>query len=135
MIITAKEYKFNFSELLTSIHVAYNYNVNKSPHFFKTSVDVYKIWDEYLSIFKSSEERQQYDCSVCKSFVKKYGNLAFVDNDGIVKSVFWEDFENINNLFDNAKITDVFIDNKPVWGTLEAGGWQHFYIINQCKNR
>jgi hypothetical protein len=52
---------------------------NSSGQIFQVNVDREKIWEIYLSGF--SEDRKQHNnCNCCKSFLRQYGGMVFIDD-------------------------------------------------------
>lgn len=105
------------------------------PLFTTNNTD---IWELYLSSF-SELDRQYHNCSACRSFIKKYGSLAVINNDGIIIPAMWcvDDAECYEKnavqamvySFENSKITGVFLSNDTTWGTPVTGIWRHYAII------
>tara|TARA_R110000851_G_scaffold152478_1_gene294157 strand:- start:60 stop:1658 length:1599 start_codon:yes stop_codon:yes gene_type:complete len=129
-----------FSELLKKTFLR---NVGTQPVFTtKLSGDNGKVcddslWQTYLSSF-SEEDGQEFKCSCCKDFLRKYGDLVIIKDNGLSVSAIWdtsEDFGYYNKtvaalakLVDNQAASRVFLANTKVIGTAVAGGWSHFHL-------
>ena len=63
------------------------------PVLFKADVDPDILWSKYLENFPvGSNEifrtRRQNDCSCCRNFIRKYGGLVSIDNEGLVHTLW-----------------------------------------------
>ncbi len=123
---------------------------HKPDHLFTTNADPELLWMMYLNAFQiSGGERQHYNCSACREFVKHYGHLAvFNPITNEVDSAIW----NLDQLSDGltqslrgainemrryvarAKITGVFHHGQMMMGTpfnqSKMGvSWYHMHTI------
>lgn len=88
----------------------------------------------------TEDQRQQYTCSCCFSFLKHYGGTVQITNEGKTKSVLWdaESFPQDNYFFtvvermqevvESGRVVGPFKDSGAVWGSFEKGGFEHFAI-------
>lgn len=96
------------------------------------------LWDLYLSGFTDADERQHHNCYCCKRFIEQYGGIVTISDDGLHSSVLWHtddvpveyraSFEAMSKAVRRSAIQGVFVSADKVWGTPEAGGWQHFFV-------
>ncbi len=80
--------------------------------------------------------RQEYTCSACRRFVRRFGGLVTIDENGRTAPLFWDAadggatfgpaLKRMRDRVSAARVTGVFLSAEPVWGTPEAGGWTHF---------
>lgn len=89
----------NFSEMTKDV-----------THLFEVDIDKEELWNLYLNSFPQGtneiyRKRREHDCSACRQFIKKIGNVVII-KDNIIKTIW--DFE-----------TDDY-EYKPVMGVLAA---------------
>lgn len=85
-------------------------------------------------------EREVHDCYTCKRFLKAFGSVATVSEDGHVTSAIWsadnapafyrEAAEEMAKLVAKARVTGPFLSADAVWGLPKTGAWTHF----ACKS-
>lgn len=123
-----------YGHYLNTIQERFDSNVHAEVPLFKTDAD---LWDIYLDAFPESE-RQYHDCHACKEFIRKFGALAVIDEDGGIRSPIWSQYDapadtviaatRMRRAVEKAKITGVFLSSEPRWGTPITGIWRHFAI-------
>ncbi|MCS6901117.1 MAG: hypothetical protein RMJ98_17635 [Myxococcales bacterium] len=90
--------------------------------------------------------RQRYTCSRCRQFVRSYGGLAVVGDDGRLTSALWPMPEDVPETFaravevlrgrvEGARITGVFLTCKDTLGTPQTGEWTHLAVTVQAERR
>lgn len=92
------------------------------------------LFDVYLAHLREGEQ-QHYRCHACRRFLDKYGGLVTISEDGITETVLWSPvgvpafFWDANHALyatvERAKVTGVFYDPSPTWGTPKTGDWTH----------
>lgn len=102
------------------------------------ATDANSIWDIYLNSFNDAGERQYHNCHACRQFIQRYGNLATVDDDGLISSALWNESDApeaykaavsaMAKAVRRAKITGPFFSSERVWGTPVTGEWHHYAI-------
>lgn len=115
---------------------------------FKANCDLDTLWNLYLDSFPIGtnevyRERREYDCSACRHFVKRLGNVVAIEN-GEVKTI-WDvetndfTFQPVANALAKyvrqCEIFSVFLTNERRVGVAETyektnfgvQAWQHFY--------
>ncbi len=108
----------------------------KGP-LFTTDVDPDALWAAFLHSLPPGE-KQHYNCSCCRHFLKRFGALAAVSADGHLSSPIWA-CPGIPDLFrefadrtardvSNARITGAFVTGDEVLGTPVTGPWHHFSL-------
>ena len=117
---------------------------------YVTSTEPDKLYETYLNSFPDGTNnifrtRKEHDCSACRSFIKKFGNVVTI-KDGIVKSI-WDfksnDFEYdtvckaMSKYVKSFPIKDVFLtwenmigipSNKEMIEGVGISTWYHFYV-------
>ena len=103
------------------------------------TVGAKQLFDTYLAAFPL-EERNLHNCSACRHFLKRYGNLVVLVN-GNVESLFWNlDYSKVPTKYvaavqalyrevNEAQITGVFLSKETFWGEVQAEApllWTHF---------
>ena len=84
--------------------------------------------------------RQHYTCRCCLSFIQRYGDVVFIDEEGKARSAIWDavTFQEDNffysfvslmqSMVEKAKVTDSFKTEFRVLGQPLSGGWNHMYV-------
>jgi hypothetical protein len=93
------------------------------------------LWSAYLSAIPESV-RQYHNCTACRRFVERFGDLVTIDEEGRIDSPFWspEDATGeylpavlaLLKIIRKAKVTGVFLSSEAVWGQPETGPWRHW---------
>jgi len=121
----------------------------ESDFAFTTETDKEVLWDLYLDSFPEGtneiyRERREFDCSRCRGFIKKFGNVVFVKDNKLVS--IW-DFQadakynvvirELAKYVKSRPIKDVYLSSKNTVGSSpnhevgKDGGvvrtWEHFY--------
>jgi hypothetical protein len=70
----------------------------KSPQVFVTDVEGDALWERYLAAFPEGtnpifKKKTEHDCSTCRQFIRRAGNIVAVDENGIVRTVWDEAFQ------------------------------------------
>jgi len=115
------------------------------PKVFKESqyfmVDTDGLWEAYLGGFPD-DVRQRYNCNTCRKFIRRYGGMVSVDDQGSVHTALWDgntsleyhaSFQAMKKLVESRKVKGVFATNKVVLGNPEKGGWSHLAVKNFSK--
>ena len=60
---------------------------------FITNVDTEILWNLYLDSFPEGTNniykvRREFDCSCCHNFVRRYGNIAAIDSNNKLMSIW-----------------------------------------------
>lgn len=120
-----------------------------TQHLFEVELDKEVLWDKYLDSFPAGtneifRERQEYDCSCCRQFIKSIGNVVAIKDNKI--TTIW-DFEIDNTTFQpvvkalsnhvkSHSVSNVFVSKFKKIGTNRnyenVDGniieWDHFYL-------
>jgi hypothetical protein len=95
---------------------------------FTTDADPAALWAAYLDGIPA-DRRQHYNCHCCRRFIQSFGGLVAVDDELDAVPVLWgaspvgvpaffrTSVVSLYRLASAAKITGVFLDASPVWGT------------------
>ena len=110
-----------------------------------TDITKDQLWDTYLNSFPE-EERQSFNCNLCRQFIKSYGGLVKINESDKTLISIW-DFkvpnemyqtvvDNLSKLVHSAKIRDTFVSSQPKLGTdfnydvsvtSSTNKWYHFF--------
>ena len=123
--------------------------LNEANVLFTVNVDKDVLWEAYLDSFPPGtnevfRQRRGFDCSCCRTFIKKFGNVVSV-RDGKLSSIwgfqtgsdiFQPVINTLNELVTSAPINSVFVSQEAAFGTdssRELDGdrvisWNHFFI-------
>lgn len=92
----------------------------------------------------SDELRQEYNCNCCKSFLRRYGGVVEVDDNGKVHSLLWtgedvpEHFKkSVKALLEEVEkriVNKVFLYSEAILGVVSCNGWSHLHIVNHKKH-
>lgn len=120
----------------------YNASLRQSFALFKGkslfTVDAGDLASIYLQSFDDPHERQYHNCSCCKSFLNRFGNLVSIEADGSTKSVlfglgdvppqFMAADRALHKAVSAGRVTGVFLSEQAEWGTSQTGKWRHFSV-------
>lgn len=95
------------------------------------------LWSHYLNNIVDNH-RQHYNCNCCKSFIRNYGNIVVMNEDGSLSSAVF-DIENTPAFFkqsvykmveaiEGGKVNGVFISDEKHLGRAETNGWGHLSL-------
>lgn len=97
------------------------------------------LWASYLGNLPP-DRRAHYDCRACEHFIRRYGGLVVVHDDGSTSSVLWspasDEYDQLPEFFRHSveamcrfvearPVCGVFLDAATVWGTPHTGTWTH----------
>lgn len=109
---------------------------NTAP-VFTTDADPEALWDAYLDNLPRGQ-RQHHTCHACRTFITRFGGLAQIDAEGNLLSAVWDEsstpelyqpgIREMIRLVRRARVTGIFLSEKPILGTPITGEWQHFAI-------
>jgi hypothetical protein len=107
------------------------------PLFYANTENLFQVY--LLSIPES--QRQQFNCSCCRTFMERFGNIVSIDEHGKQTSPLWDESE-IPSFFqaavkamrlavESAEVAGVFLSNAATFGTPKSPkGWTHLSGVN-----
>lgn len=131
----------NLFESLSTTAQINNRTGLKNP-IFVTGIKRGVLFDAFMSGLKNDKERQEYNCSCCRNFINRYGNLAVIGDDGLPKSLLWDEgkviprfaksFEAMRKIVESSEFARVFQSSESLFGVPEVGGFAHmsFDLVN-----
>lgn len=129
----------DFHQIVVGMQETYN-----DGQVFSSTKSVFRagkidLWDTYLNSFPP-EQRQEFDCACCRGFLRRYGSLVQVTDNGSIKSIMWnednqkDDFwkpivKALREKVESAKrVTSFTILTDSVIGHAQKGGFDHFAL-------
>lgn len=105
------------------------------PLFHTDAPDLFQAFLDGLP----TELRQHYQCSCCRHFIHRFGDLVVVQEDGRLSSAVWPSpksvpaafqrgLEEIRTRVERAQVTGVFLTSLPVLGVPITGEWPHLSL-------
>lgn len=124
----------NYSGFLQSIKDQFHVNISKSNTAIFTT-DAKGLFDVFLDHLPT-QMRQHYNCSACRHFVNRYGNLVVIDNEGELEPIMWGESPEffapsvhaIRNQIIHSKVNGVFVSNHTDLGQSITGAWKHMSV-------
>lgn len=120
-----------------------------ATQLFEVSVNTDELWNLYLDSFPAGKneifrERREFDCSCCRSFVKRIGNAVFIENNE-VKTIWGfqtndDTYQPVLDALDayvkSQVVSDVWVSKDKKIGTARSleqtnSGileWNHFFL-------
>lgn len=124
-----------YSKFLTSIQTHVANIAGKTDWLFKLNIP--DIWDLYMRGFPHLYGKH-YNCRSCRHFIKRYGSLVVVVDNGTVIPAIWPIPVATPILFrpfvtaiyqrTNQKIGGAFFSEEKVWGEPQSNGWSHLSV-------
>src|SRR5688572_15024005 len=112
-----------FAHFKKAMQEAFSFRLLATQQLYMTDVDKGLLWWTYLNSFPEAE-RQEHNCNCCKSFIRHYGGLVFIENGEMVS--IW-DFpcekpfdivvKNLSELVKASPIVNYFFSPHPGMGT------------------
>lgn len=94
-------------------------------------------FDLWLAGFEE-DERQFHNCHACEAFLRNYGSLVVIDEEGRTESAFWDEDAApaiyrpsviaYRAAVESAPVIRPFYAKGAMWGTLETGNWRHMAL-------
>ncbi len=131
---TIDSHQHDYDHLLASMQQQFE-SIGDVPLFL---TDATGLWEAFLAGLEPGRQ-QHYTCNACKSFVLHFGGLVTIDTNGVTSSPLWglhvPAFDGLDNAFramakivQKAKVTGVFLAERPMLGIPTVGGWSHFHL-------
>lgn len=100
----------------------------------------FTLWQRCFLDRLPADRRQHYTCTCCERFVRRYGGLVVVHDDGTTGSVLWSPYADeaamvpaffrpavraLAEFVEAQPVRGVFLDAAITWGTPATGPWTH----------
>ncbi len=135
-----------FDDSLEHIHNRVKTLITPTTVLFTTNVDDDTIWDTYISTidkYHGPDIAQHFNCHLCRSMIKKLGNVVIVNDNGDLVPVMWvkglggtplADTHNaVHDLVAKSKVVSLWMSDQSRVGTrsnMSKAGieWTHLYV-------
>lgn len=122
----------DYALFLTGVQETFAAHTGDGTRLFTTSAS--GLFDAYLDALPS--DRQIHNCTSCRRFVKEYGALVTITEDGQTIPAMWDicpDFYRLSVLtlaktVRRAKVTGPYMSNQSTWGIPHTGPWNHLAV-------
>lgn len=104
------------------------------PHLFSTGKK--GLSSRFVTAF--GENHQQHNCDCCRTFVRRYGHTAFIDDAGFIIPALWAPdeapegfgpaFADLERTVRRGSVLGEFFTDRIEWGVGESGGFNHLHI-------
>lgn len=103
----------------------------KTGKLFRSSVTGIEVWNLYLSSFKDAKifrdpESSEHNCNNCNNFIRRYGNIVSINNNGNIESIF-SNIDNVGEYTDSAKACVMVLETSSIVNVF-------FETFNELKN-
>ena len=100
--------------------------------------EVPDLWQRYLNAIPG-EFRQAWTCNCCKDFIRRYGAIVTINEDGSLSSPIWNPDADapaeltsavmvLHEIVTSAKVAGVFASGESELGRHTAGGFRHLAV-------
>lgn len=128
----AHDHEHDYSALL--VKVRESFDAHSGP-LLKTDADgLYELYLDGLP-----QERQTHVCHACARFIRTYGALATVEDDGSLRAAMWaaddvpefyaDAFAALRARVEKARIVAPFLSRDRLWGSPVTGAWSHPAVV------
>lgn len=137
----------HFDDLAKVVRDRFARLVTKGERLYKT-VDASKlgvnadvVYDAFIANLLPSDQ-QVHRCTACRHFLRRYGDLVTIDEEGKTTSVLWayDDasvpscyraaITAMHTLVERMPVVGVHLSSEITWGTPITGEWRHFAVVN-----
>ena len=129
----------DYSEYLNRIQTRLDFSlsIQESDNLFVTKLnDTNYLWDAFFNALPE-EEKAFHDCHCCKNFIKRFGDLCYIDAEGYAISALWhvDDAPTVYKasvvamlkLIHGSRVIAFYSSNIKC-GYAQTGNWTHFNI-------
>lgn len=92
-----------FEHTLNLLHLRQNELLTQDTILFRVNISGKDLWKLYLQTLEEvggETVKQHFNCSCCRTYVEKFGNVVTIDDDGTLTPIAW-----VNSPGDNPLIT------------------------------
>lgn len=141
-VATSHNHDADYAALLDSVRASFARAVEGNAPLFTT--DAEGLFDIYLDNLPG--ERQVHTCTCCRTFVKNYGGLVCIGDDGQKRSALWPTASPpafyvpamlaVNKAISKASVTGPFLSADATCGTPRTRpDWTHFAVDQPAARR
>jgi hypothetical protein len=130
-----------YTAFLTALHSEFSVATQGVNTLFTTTAP--DLWEIFLNELPS-ERRKHYTCRSCEHFVKRFGGLVTISEDGHTRPVLWNativppffvrSVQAVHKAVLEARVDGVFVSKDDVWGlpsntsSKPPGIWHHMAV-------
>src|ERR1700723_439373 len=122
----------DYAALLRGVQETFDVHTADGSRLFTT--DASGLFDAFLDALPA--DRQIHTCNSCRRFVKEFGGLVCIAEDGGTIPVMWDicpDFYRlavltISKIMRRARVTGPYLSKDAAWGIPETGSWHHLSV-------
>lgn len=102
------------------------------------TTDASELYEAFLTAIPEGD-RQTHNCHACRDFVRKFGGLVTIDEQGRTNPLLWDpemapsylrsSVEDLARRVRRARVTGVFLCSDKRWGQPVTGAWRHLAIV------
>ena len=131
----------NYADWLVMLGMAFD---QVQGPVFDTTVSPDRLWDLYINNIDPAL-RQYHNCNCCKNFIRRYGGLVVVSDNGTLRPALWTPhvLEQTNLMYPelnaslaalaaelrNSEVFGVFLSSEKVYGNPVTGIWRHMNVV------
>ena len=135
---TSMEDQSSYGEFLSRMRERF---ATFKPPFFTTDANSPGGDGLFLSYLRAlpEEHRQHFTCHSCRAFMRKFGSLVTIGDDGQIMPIFWGEEESddwhgtairaLHRRVRKARVTGVFVTKDDPWGYPKTEDWQHMSVF------
>ncbi len=134
-----------FSTIKNQVKDNFDKLSRSNSKIYYVEIDREKAWECYLNGFDDPIEKQGHNCNCCKSFIRQYGGMVFIENNQVKsiwdievqESLYEKPIKNLSDYIHSLPVTDVFMNSFSGLGTDKNTAttkegttivWNHFYV-------
>ena len=126
-----------YEKFLSSFQNHFDIVLKKVRHKKLFTTNAEGLWEAFINNI-DERYRQHYACNCCRHFIKNFGGLVFIDEDGTTIPAMWSSdvpelfqasVEAVIDIVSKATVNGVFVTDKNSLGTAKTGEWSHFHVI------
>lgn len=133
-VSTRVEHDREYHDLLIGFRTGFENATRGQTRLFTTTAA--GLWETYLDALP--DDRHIHDCRTCRHFIRKFGHLVCISDDGKAWSPFWNRhwvpdfykpaFARLAEIVEDASVNGLFCDADMVWGKPLTGEWAHLSV-------
>jgi hypothetical protein len=128
----AHDHEHDYSALL--VKVRESFDAHSGPLFKTDAEGLYELYLDSLP-----QERQTHTCHACARFIRTYGALVTVEDDGSLRAAMWaaddvpgfysDAFRVLRARVEKSRVVAPFLSRDRLWGTPVTGAWSHPAVV------
>ncbi len=130
----------DYHEYIQSMNTNFRIVTKGKPLFRPLIKDLFNTFLDNVP----QEDRQYHNCSCCRNFVNRFGDVVTLDESGRPESAMW-DLDQTPEYYKPAvsamlrrietqRVRTVFLSSEVMWGNAVTGVWRHLCIVPAKEN-